>query len=88
MSESDVNHRYNTRKKQYVLSTMDYRRGDCTRGGVDGYRHREGALKKVALWINSLKKQGIKCILLQDGALAHKSRIAQDYLILQHIERL
>ncbi len=23
MSESDVNHRYNTRKKQYVPSTMD-----------------------------------------------------------------
>ncbi|KAF1967269.1 hypothetical protein BU23DRAFT_484046, partial [Bimuria novae-zelandiae CBS 107.79] len=40
MSESDVNHRYNTRKKQY------------------------------------------------DGAPAHKSLIAQDYLILQHIERL
>ncbi|KAF1976469.1 hypothetical protein BU23DRAFT_596891 [Bimuria novae-zelandiae CBS 107.79] len=88
MSESDVNHRYNTRKKQYVPSTMDYRRGDRTRGGVDGYRHREGALKKVAPWINSLNEQGIKCILLQDGAPAHKSRIAQDYLILQHIERL
>ena len=88
LSESDVNNRYNTRKKQYVPSQMDYKRGDRTRGGVDGYRHREGALKKVAPWINSLKKKGVKCYLLQDGAPAHKSRIARDYLILQHVERL
>ena len=88
LKESDVNHRYNTRKRQYVPSKMDYKRGDRTRGGVDGYRHREGALKKVALWINLLKKQGVKCYLLQDGAPAHKSRIARDYLILQHVEML
>ncbi|KAF2025114.1 hypothetical protein EK21DRAFT_93516 [Setomelanomma holmii] len=88
LSESDVNKRYRTRKRQYVPSKMDYKRGDRARGGVDGYQHQEGALKKVAPWINSLKKRGIKCILLQDGALAHKSRIAHDYLTIQHVERL
>ncbi|KAF2631471.1 hypothetical protein BU25DRAFT_479034 [Macroventuria anomochaeta] len=46
------------------------------------------ALKEVTPWINSLKKKGVKCILLQDGAPAHKSRIARDYLTLHHIERL
>lgn len=47
LQESDVNHRYNTRKKQYVLSKMDCKRGDRARGGIDGYQHQEGALKKV-----------------------------------------
>jgi hypothetical protein len=36
---------------------MDYKRGDRTRGGVDGYRHREGALKKVIPWIKTHKSQ-------------------------------
>jgi transposase len=86
--ESDINKRYNTRKLQYVPSKMDYKRGERSRGGVDGYRHREGALKKVVPWINSLNKRGIRTILLQDGAPAHKSRIARDYLIIQQVERL
>ena len=37
ISESDVNGRYNTRRKQYVPSRMDYHCGDRARGGVDGY---------------------------------------------------
>ena len=60
MNESDVNLRRSTRKKQYVPSTMDYTRGDRSRSGIDGYRHREGALKKVVPWIKSLEKKGIK----------------------------
>lgn len=88
LRETDVNRRYNTRKKQYVPSKMDYTRGDRGRGGIDGYRHREGALKKVVPWINSLKKQGINCILQQDGAPAHKARISRDYLIVEMIDRL
>ena len=67
---------------------MDYRCGNRARGSVDGYRHREGALKKVTPWINSLKKRGVACKLLQDGATAHRSRLARDYLILQHVEML
>ena len=86
--ESDANSRYNTRKRQYVPSQMDCKRGDRTRGGVDGYRHREGALKKLAPWIKSLEKKGIRCKLLQDGAPAHKSRIARDFLIVEHTDRL
>lgn len=88
LNESDVNRRYNTRKKQYVPSTMDYVRGDRARGGVDGYRHREGALKKVVPWIQSLEKQGIKCVLQQDGAPSHKARISRDYLIIEQVDRL
>ncbi|KAF1972838.1 hypothetical protein BU23DRAFT_568679 [Bimuria novae-zelandiae CBS 107.79] len=88
LQESDVNQRYNTRKKQYVPSQHDYRRGGRTRGGVDGYRHREGALKAVVPWINSLKEKGIPCLLLQDGAPAHKSRISRDYLTVERIESM
>jgi hypothetical protein len=83
-----MNKKYNTRKKQYVLSKHDYKRGERGRGGVDGYRHREGALKKLTLWINSLKKKGIRCLLLQDGAPAYKSRISRDYLTVERIESM
>jgi hypothetical protein len=88
LREADVNRRYNTRKKQYVPSKMDYKRGERARGGVDGYRHREGALSKVIPWIKSLEKKGVKCLLQQDGAPAHRSRILNDLLIVEHIERL
>ncbi|KAF1922514.1 uncharacterized protein M421DRAFT_410623, partial [Didymella exigua CBS 183.55] len=88
ISESDINGRYNTRKKQYVPSTMDYKRGDRGRGGVDRYRHREGALKKVVPWIHNLKNRGIKCVLQQDGAPAHNSRLSRDYLVTEHVDRL
>jgi transposase len=71
-----------------VPSKIDYKRGDRARGGIDGYRHREGALKKVIPWINSLKKRGIPCILQQDGAPAHKSRLSNDLLIVEEIDRL
>ena len=81
-----MNKRYNTRKQQYVPSQHDYKRGERTRGGVDGYRHREGALKTITPWINSLKEKGIRCLLLQDGALAHKSRISRDYLTVERIK--
>ena len=69
-------------------SAIDYKHGNRSCGGVDGYRHREGALKKVVPWINNLNKKGIRTILLQDGAPAYKSRLSRDYLILSHVERL
>ncbi|KAF1968848.1 hypothetical protein BU23DRAFT_478977, partial [Bimuria novae-zelandiae CBS 107.79] len=34
------------------------------------------------------QKQGIKVILLEDRALAHASRIANDYLAVHHIKKL
>lgn len=67
---------------------MDYKRGDRGRGGIDGYRHREGALQKVVPWIKSLEKKEIKVHLQQDGAPAHKARISRDYLIAEMINRL
>lgn len=88
LQEDDVNRRYNTRKKQYVPSIMDYKRGNRARGGVDGYRHREGALKKVVPWIQNLEERGVRCILQQDGAPAHKARISRDFLIVEHVDRL
>jgi hypothetical protein len=86
LQESNVNRRYNTRKKQYVPSKHNYKRGERAHGGVNGYRHREGALKSITPWINSLKKKGIRCLLLQDRAPAHKSRISRDYLTVQRID--
>jgi hypothetical protein len=71
LQETDVNHRYNTHKKQFVPHQYDYKRGDRARGGVDGYRHREGALKSITPWINSLKEKRTPCFLLQDGAPPH-----------------
>jgi hypothetical protein len=88
LKDSDVNLRRSTRKKQYVPSRDDYKRGNRIRGGVDGYKHREGALKKVVPWINSLKEKGIECILLQDGAPSLKSRISRDYLTVQFIDTM
>ena len=87
MSELDIDLRDNTRKLQHVKKD-DYHRGIRSRGGIDGYRHREGALKKVVPWINSLKKRRIKCLLLEDGAPPHKSRIANDYLRVGMVEKM
>ena len=67
---------------------MDYRCGDRARGGVDGYRHREGALQQVIPWIKQLGAQGIKCVLQQDGAAAHRARIPRDLLVTEHVDRL
>jgi hypothetical protein len=87
LNEADVNLRRSTRKLQHVKK-HDYHRGIRTRGGIDGYRHREGALKKVVPWIKALKQQGLNCKLLEDGAPSHKSRIANDYLTVEHVEKL
>ena len=57
MREGNINSRYNTREKQHVPSTIDYKRGERARGGVDGYRHRECALRKVPKWIDSSRNK-------------------------------
>jgi hypothetical protein len=87
IGELDVNLRKNTRKLQHVKK-YDYHRGIRSQDGVDGYRHRERALKKVVPWINSLKKQGIQCVLLEDRAPLHKSRTANDYLRVQEVDKI
>jgi hypothetical protein len=74
-------------KKQYTKQD-DYTRGVKSRGGVDGYRHRNEALKKVVPWIKKLKDSGRKLLLLEDGAPAHTSKIAQDYLTVSFIDKL
>jgi hypothetical protein len=50
---------------------------------VDGYRHREGALKKVVPRIQDLKRQVIPCHSLEDGAPSPNSRIANEYLTVE-----
>lgn len=87
LNESDVNLRRSTRKLQHVKK-HDYHRGIRSRGGVDGYRHREEALKKVVPWIQQMQHQGLECKLLEDGAPAHKSRIANDYLTVEKISKI
>jgi hypothetical protein len=67
---------------------MDYHRGIRAKGGVDGYRHREGALKKVVPWLEQLQAQGVDVLLLEDGAPPHKSRISNDYLDVHFIGKL
>jgi hypothetical protein len=65
LNEHEINTRYNprTRAKQNI-EKHDYVRGNRARGGIDGYRHREGALKAITPWIQDLKSQGIKYNLL------------------------
>jgi hypothetical protein len=81
-----VNSRNNTKKLQH-FKKHDYHRGIRSRGGMEGYQHREGSPKKVTLRINSLKNQEAHCILLEDGTPPHKSRIANDYLCVERIEK-
>ncbi|KAF1973224.1 hypothetical protein BU23DRAFT_380958, partial [Bimuria novae-zelandiae CBS 107.79] len=65
------------------------KRGDRSRGGVDGYRHREEVLKPLLVpWINSLYEEGRAPLLLEDGAPAHTSKIAVEYLEVSHIQKL
>ena len=82
LNEANVNLRRSTRKLQHVKND-DYHRGIRTRGGVDGYRHREGALKKVVPCIKRLQHQGLTCKLLEDGVTSHKSWIANDILLIR-----
>lgn len=84
MSDSDINSRYNTRKPQYTKKD-DYTRGFKSCGGIDGLRHREEALKVLIPWLKSLPRTPI---LLEDGAPAHSSRIATDYLNTEKIDKL
>ena len=45
-------------RKHTFTKQDEYTRGKRLRGGIDGYRHLEVALKKLILWLNSLKEQG------------------------------
>ena len=76
-----------SRKAQYTKKD-NYVRGTRQRGSIDGYRHREEALKKVVQWIQGLRAQGVEVILLEDGAPAHNSKIAKDYLSVHKIQRM
>jgi transposase len=89
IQDHKINACYNTRTrgKQHIKK-HNYTRGKRKHGGVDGYCHREGALKKVVPWIHDLKSKGIKCTVLQDGAPAHKSRISRDYLTVEKVDWL
>ncbi|KAF1980086.1 hypothetical protein BU23DRAFT_443705, partial [Bimuria novae-zelandiae CBS 107.79] len=58
-------------------------------GGIDGYRHREEVLKPLLKpWIDSLYEEGRAPLLLEDGAPAHTSKIALEYLEVSHISKL
>jgi hypothetical protein len=69
-------------------SRDDYKRNTRARGGVDGYRHREEALKTVVPWMQQLKKEGVYCYLLEDGAPAHIAALPNDYLRVEEIDKM
>ena len=71
MNESNINGRYNTKKQLYTKAD-DYTQGKKSRGGVDGFRHREEVLKKLVPWIKSLPT----------------TLIATDYLITEDVDKL
>jgi hypothetical protein len=35
-----------------------------------------------------MKQQGLKCVLLEDGALEHKSHIANDYFTVEKVAKM
>jgi hypothetical protein len=84
MNESDINGRATPRKSQYTKKD-DYTRGLKSRGGIDGFRHREETLKRIVPWLKSLPTTPI---LLEDGVPAHSSRIANDYLTTEQVDKL
>ena len=69
-------------------SRDDYKRNTRARGGVDGYRHREEALKTVVPWMQQLKKEGVYCHLLEDGAPAHIAALPNAYLRVEEIDKV
>jgi hypothetical protein len=71
-----------------MLSRNNYKRNTRARGGVDGYWHREEALKTVVPWMQQLKKEGIYCYLLEDGAPAHIAALPNDYLRVEEIDKM
>lgn len=78
----------NSRRKAW-RKDMAHVRGDRTRGGVDGYRHREEVLKPLLVpWIRSLQEEGLNPILLEDGAPSHTSKIATEFLQVSAITKL
>ncbi|KAF1978858.1 hypothetical protein BU23DRAFT_448804, partial [Bimuria novae-zelandiae CBS 107.79] len=84
MGDSEVNSKKHSWTKKHEL-----KRGDRTRGGVDGWRHREEVLKpKLVPFIKHLRRTGHNSILLKDGAPSHTSKIATEYLSVSHIEKL
>ena len=84
LGESEANSKAKPWKQSDAL-----KRGDRTRGGVDGYRHREEVLKPlVKPFMDTLSKENRSPILLEDGAAPHKSKIATEYLDVCHIEKL
>ncbi|KAF1947024.1 hypothetical protein EJ02DRAFT_489452 [Clathrospora elynae] len=87
LRETDINLLQSTQKLQHVKK-HDYHHRIRTHGGVDGYCHHEGALKKVVPWIKQLKQHGTNCKILEDGAPAHKSRIANDYLTVEKVGKI
>jgi hypothetical protein len=85
MNEGDVNGRFKPRKSAYTKA-YNYTRGFKSQGGVDGLRHPDEALKKVVPWMKNLNFP--PPYLLEDGASAHTSRIAKDYLCTEFIDKL
>lgn len=79
----------NSRRSAYRKSD-DLKRGDRSRGGVDGYRHREEVLKPLLVpWIKSLKRRGkTDVLLLEDRAPAHSSKFDEEFLAVKYISKL
>jgi hypothetical protein len=58
-------------RKQPFTKKDEYTRGKKLRGGIDGYRHREMALKVLIPWIDKLKQHERSVVLLEDSAPSH-----------------
>ena len=67
-----------------------YKRGNRSKGGINGYRYRKVILKPLLIpWIKEMEeKTGIKYILLEDGAPAYISRFDQEFLSLLEVKKM
>lgn len=86
----DINVQSKRRNPEKMLIRDILKRGNRSRGGVDGYRHREGILKpKLVPWTKEVERQrGVPIEVLEDGAPAHVSKFDTEYMHTNGINKL
>ena len=88
--DTNIDVRSKRRNPDKMLVKDILKRGNRSRGGIDGYRHREGILKpKLVPWTKEVERQrGISVEVLEDGAPAHVSKFDIEYMEMNGIKKL
>ncbi len=86
----DINVQSKRRDPNKMLIRDILKRGNRARGGIDGYRHREGVLKlKLVPFTKKVERErGVSIEVLEDCAPAHVSKFNTEYMSLHDIKKL